>query len=109
VWFGQRGTWGASEPVAPILPGQARTLEAPRQGEGWIFLYWKEPVDGGKVDTYKIQGRERPSGPWTDAGMAIESEISVSSQQRGKEWEYRVIAVNKAGEGQPSNTVMAIL
>ncbi|MEW5995359.1 MAG: hypothetical protein AB1744_13335 [Candidatus Zixiibacteriota bacterium] len=27
----------------------------------------------------------------------------------GKEWEYRVIAVNKAGEDGPSNTVMAVL
>jgi len=31
------------------------------------------------------------------------------NQERCKEWEYRVIAVNKAGEGQPSNTVMAVL
>jgi len=85
------------------------SLEAPRQGEGWIFLDWKAPTDGGKVAAYKIQRRERPSGPWTDAGMAIESEITLSDQERGKEWEYRVIAVNKAGEGQPSNTVMAVL
>ena len=48
-----------------------------------------------------------PSGPWTD--VAIESEITLSAQKRGKEWEYRVIAVNKAGEGTPSNTVMAVL
>ncbi len=41
--------------------------------------------------------------------MAIESEITLSGQERGKEWEYRVIAVNKAGEGTPSNTVMAVL
>jgi len=59
--------------------------------------------------TYKIQRRERPSGPWADVGLAIESEITLSDQERGKEWEYRVIAVNKAGEGQPSNTVMAVL
>ena len=41
--------------------------------------------------------------------MAIESEITLSARQRGKEWEYRVIAVNKAGEGTPSNSVMAVL
>ena len=41
--------------------------------------------------------------------MAIESEITLSGQERGKEWEYRVIAVNRAGEGAPSNTVMVVL
>ena len=41
--------------------------------------------------------------------MAIETETKLNNQERGKEWEYRVIAVNKAGEGQPSNTVMAVL
>jgi len=41
--------------------------------------------------------------------MAIESEITLTNQERGKEWEYRVIAINKAGEGDPSNTVMAVL
>ena len=35
------------------------------------------------------------------------SEVTLSNQERGKEWEYRVIADNKAGEGQPSNTVTA--
>ena len=102
--------WGGRKARTSLeAPGQARTLEAPRQGDGWVFLDWKEPVDGGKVAAYKIERRERPSGPWTDAGMAIESEITLSNQERGKEWEYRVIAVNKAGEGTPSNTVMAVL
>ncbi len=50
--------------------------------------------------------------------MAIESEITLSNQERRKEsacalhadrWEYRVVAVNKAGEGVPSNTVMVVL
>ena len=41
--------------------------------------------------------------------MAIESEITLSDQTRGTEWEFRIIAVNKAGEGLPSNTVMAVL
>ena len=102
--------WGGRKAKTSLeAPGQTRTLEAPRQGEGWIFLDWKEPSDGGKVAAYKVQRRERPSGPWTDASMAIESEITLSGQERGKEWEYRVIAVNKAGEGKPSNTVMVVL
>ena len=41
--------------------------------------------------------------------MRIEKERRERGQERGKEWEYRVIAVNKAGQGQPSNTVMAVL
>ena len=61
------------------------------------------------VAAYKIQRREPPSGAWADVGMAIESKITLTNQARGKEWEYRVLAVNKAGEGQPSNTVMAVM
>ena len=70
---------------------------------------WPKPIDGGKPAAYKIQRRERPEGPWTDANMALESEITLSDQTRGTEWEFRVIAVNKAGDGVPSNTVMAVL
>jgi len=87
-------------------PGQARTLEAPREGEGWIFLDWKEPVDGGKVE---IERRERPEGPWSIGGIAMETEATLTSQERGKEFEYRVIAVNKAGEGVPSNSVISFV
>jgi len=103
------GWAGRAAKTSLEAPGQARTLEAPREGEGWVFLDWKEPVDGGAVAVCKIQRRLRPDGPWSDVGLAVESEITLTNQERGKEWEYRVIAVNKAGEGQPSNTVMAVL
>jgi hypothetical protein len=95
------------------------------------------------VAAHKFQRRERPSGPWTDVGLAIdlsacehaqaESETTLTNKERGKtacalpaalaaqtgtrranstadrEWEYRVLAVNNAGEGQRSNTVLAVL
>jgi hypothetical protein len=41
--------------------------------------------------------------------MAIDSEITLSNQERGKSLEYRVIAVNKAGEGAPGNSVTVTL
>ena len=33
----------------------------------------------------------------------------IENQPKEKELEYRVIAINKSGEGSPSNTVMAAL
>jgi len=39
----------------------------------------------------------------------IMTEATLVEQPKGKELEYRVIAVNKADEGQPSNTVMVVL
>ncbi len=103
------GWGGRKAPEALQPPGQARLLEAPREGEGWIFLDWKAPVDGGQVASYRIERRERPEGPWTIAGMALETETTLHDQTRGVEWEFRVIAVNKAGDGEASNTVMAVL
>ncbi|MEW5796659.1 MAG: fibronectin type III domain-containing protein [Candidatus Zixiibacteriota bacterium] len=90
-------------------PGQARLLEAPRQGEGWVFPDWKAATDGGKPSAYKVMRRIRPDGPWEDVATAVITEITLVDQERGKEWEYRIVAINKSGEGEPSNTVMAVL
>ena len=44
-----------------------------------------------------------------DVATAIETESTLLDQPKGKELEYRIIAINKSGEGSPSNTVMAVL
>jgi hypothetical protein len=102
--------WSGPAARTPLqVPGQPRSLEAPRQGAGWIFLDWKAPVDGGRPASYRIERRKLPGGDWETVGMAIETEATLNNQERGEEWEYRVIAANKAGEGEPSNAVMAVL
>jgi len=103
------GWGGMAAATALEVPGQPRSLESPRQGEGWIFLDWKKPADGGAVAAYKIERREQPTGTWMLISMAIESETTLNNQERGKDWEYRIIATNKAGESIPSNTVAAVL
>ena len=103
------GWGGRAEATALEIPGQARALDAPQQGEGWIFLDWKKPADGGAVAAYKIERRERPAGDWMLISMAIESEATLNNQERGKDWEYRIIATNRTGDGVPSNTVAAVL
>ena len=103
------GWGGIAAATALQVPGQPRSLEAPSQGEGWIFLDWKKPSDGGSVAAYKIERREQPTGTWMLVSMAIESEATLNNQERGKDWEYRIIATNKAGQSIPSNTVAAVL
>jgi hypothetical protein len=90
-------------------PGQVRTLEVIREGKDWVFLDWKEPADGGEAAAYRVQRRTRDTGDWTDVGMSVETEVTLNGQQAGVEYEYRVIAVNKAGEGPASNIVRVVL
>jgi hypothetical protein len=42
-------------------------------------------------------------------GRTSDTKQLLSSQPRGVEFDYRVIAVNKAGAGQPSATVTVVL
>jgi hypothetical protein len=90
-------------------PGQVGSLVAPREGPGWLLLEWKQPADGGKVSAYRIQRRRHAEELWEEAGMAVETQALLSGQERGTALVYHVIAVNKAGEGEPSNIVTTVL
>nr|VFJ72141.1 MAG: hypothetical protein BECKFW1821C_GA0114237_103216 [Candidatus Kentron sp. FW] len=41
--------------------------------------------------------------------MAMGLETTLSNQPRGVRLEFRVVAVNRAGEGEPGNGVLAVL
>jgi hypothetical protein len=103
------GWSGKAEPSPLETPGQPRLLEAPKQGQGWLRLDWKAPAEGGVPTFYRIERRKLPSGSWEVAGTSLATEATLNNQERGKEWEYRVVAINKAGEGEPSNTTAAVL
>jgi len=103
------GWAGKKANTSLVPPGQARLLEAPKQGEGWVFLDWKAPADGGVPAAYKVMRRERPAGAWEEVATAVISEATLVEQPRGKELEYRIVAVNKSGDGEPSNTAMVVL
>ena len=90
-------------------PGQVRLLEAPKQGKGWVFLDWKAPAEGGRPKAYKVQRRLRDDGSWENVATAILTEATLVDQPEKTELEYRVIAVNKSGEGPESNIVMVVL
>lgn len=102
--------WGAPRRgTATGVPGQVLTLEVLREGKDWVHLEWKDPVNGGQPAAYKVQRRTPGATDWIDVGMAVKSELTLHGQEAGVEFEYRVIAVNKAGEGPVSNIARAVL
>nr|VFK59816.1 MAG: Fibronectin type III domain-containing protein [Candidatus Kentron sp. UNK]VFK70112.1 MAG: Fibronectin type III domain-containing protein [Candidatus Kentron sp. UNK] len=107
--------WGGRKPATPLTPpGQAGNLVIRSQGEGTIDLAWEKPAAGGKVAAYKMKCRPRviegaTGAVWTNADTAMKTKITLAGQIQGKELEYCVVAVNKAGEGVASNTVTAVL
>ena len=46
---------------------------------------------------------------WQGVSTALDSEATLVDQPRGKDLEYRAVAINKAGDGEPSNTVTAVV
>nr|VFK13855.1 MAG: Fibronectin type III domain-containing protein [Candidatus Kentron sp. LFY] len=102
--------WSGRRHKTPLAaPGAVYDLESPDRGEGWIALAWKKPKGGGQVASYKIQRREEDSETWMDVGVAMALAITVSGQPNGKRLEFRIVAINKAGEGRPSNGILAVL
>jgi len=72
-------------------------------------IYENIEQDGNPAAAYKVMRHERPAGAWEEAATAVITEATLVEQPRGKELEYRIIEVNKASEGEASNTVIIVL
>jgi hypothetical protein len=87
------------------LPGRVRNLEHVCLEDGSISLRWKKPSSGGRVLAYKLQSYERDTDQWRHIATAVRPETTLSDQEPGVEEWYRVIALNEAGDGPPSNII----
>ena len=102
-------SWGPrADSVALQPPGQSRYFEVIGQGDGYVRLDWKEPVDGGEVAAYKVM-RSEDGENFVIAGTFTASEGAVFEQPTGKKLVYRVVGINRAGESVPSNSVTVTL
>nr|VFJ56784.1 MAG: hypothetical protein BECKFM1743A_GA0114220_101753 [Candidatus Kentron sp. FM]VFJ56887.1 MAG: hypothetical protein BECKFM1743C_GA0114222_101875 [Candidatus Kentron sp. FM]VFK11500.1 MAG: hypothetical protein BECKFM1743B_GA0114221_101865 [Candidatus Kentron sp. FM] len=103
--------WGGRRERTPLTePGQALHVVGAEQGEDWIKLVWEKPVTGGKATGYKVLYREwGGDGEWKTGGTTSIPEITLTGQERGKDLEYVVVSMNRAGDGPESNVVRAVL
>ncbi len=100
--------WGGSETSDREPPGAVWDIAIRSRGDTWVILDWQPPADGGPAAAYQVQ-RRKPAGSWEHAATAVDNDCLLSDQPRGIEFELRVVAVNKAGAGQPSATVTVVL
>ena len=101
--------WGLPRKKTALEPpGETLDIVVLGEGQNWVILDWKPPVNGGDVAAYKVQRRSN-RGEWADVATSVESELHLKNQPRGVELEYQVIAFNRAGEGTPSGVVTLVL
>jgi len=108
--------WGPRAAAQSIeAPGQPLSLKSINEGADTLLIEWRRPArgSGGLVRTYIIEKRELAidgtGDDWRQAAISLETRASLKAQPRGVQLEYRVKAINKAGQGEPSNTVAVVL
>jgi len=116
--------WAPRATAKPVdAPGQPRELRSDLETGDTVRLVWRSPAagTGGRVRTYVIERRERPESvddqtaadtafsPWRQVELAFNPAVTLESQPRGQQLEYRVIALNRSGPSPPSNTVEVVL
>ncbi len=102
--------WGPRRDGSSLeVPGEVRDIRILSEGDTWVTLRWNPPVDGGAVGAYQIQRKKKDGGSWENIGGSVDTVQTLSNQPRGIEMDYRVVAANKAGIGQPSATVTVVL
>ena len=102
--------WGPRRDGSSLeAPGEVRDIRIVSEGDTWVTLQWNPPVTGGAVGAYRIQRKTKEAGVWEDVGSSVDTVQTLSHQPRAIEMEYRVLAANRAGIGQPSATVTVVL
>lgn len=100
-----RNSWGLpiifSTVDPPGKPGQPRVTDWDADR---IDLEWDAPENNGgaPVDSYIVEQYDPTSKEWLKVKEVKDTKASIGGLKEGKEYQFRIRAVNKAGPGEPS-------
>ncbi|CAH1969101.1 unnamed protein product [Acanthoscelides obtectus] len=88
-------------------PGKPGRPDLRDWDKDFVELAWKPPVsDGGApIEKYIIQMHDKAGRSWVDAATVPGDRTNgrVENVEEGHEYEFRIVAVNKAGPSEPSD------
>lgn len=109
--------WGPRKnPEGIKPPAPAVGLKVIAQTDSTIFLQWQKgsrnSENFGPVIYYNIERRQATDDGFSDwqlAASVANSKVKLTDQPVGCKLEYRVMTINRAGEGISNDTAVAIL
>ena len=95
-----------SASVSASVPGQVRGLIA-TPSNGAVFLSWIQPsANGSPITSYKVIVSEVGSNVFTThPNLGTDTAITISGLTNGKNYSFKVVAVNAIGSGKESKPV----
>ena len=74
-------------------------------------LKWKKPKDDGgcPIKHYEVEKLDKDTGRWVRVGKTDKPEMDVTGLTPGKEYQFRVTAINEEGESEPLTTLESII
>ncbi|UYV79450.1 unc-22 [Cordylochernes scorpioides] len=74
-------------------------------------LKWNKPKDDGgtPIKSYEIEKLDKESGRWTRCGKTDKPDFEVTGLTPGKEYLFRVTAVNEEGESEHLETLQGVV
>lgn len=87
-------------------PGPPEDLTISDMSRNGCKLTWKEPKDDGgmPIENYIIEKCDTDTGIWSPVTTSSRLEATVSDLEHGKEYKFRVRAVNSVGESDNAET-----
>ncbi|CAN8010311.1 unnamed protein product, partial [Ixodes pacificus] len=94
-----------SKPSKPEGP-----LEVSDVTKNGCKLAWNKPKDDGgePISKYVVEKQDPDTGAWVPVGSTLGPEFQVTGLTPGKDYKFRVKAVNKEGESEPLETDIPI-
>lgn len=101
----------AKNPFDP--PSKPNRPELTDWGKDFVDLKWSPPKsDGGlPIEKYIVQKREKGGRSWAECARVSgdKNNATVTDVEPGHEYEFRIVALNKAGESEPSEASQSVV